>query len=201
MDTLPTKRNSYRTNRSLTLPRDFKTLRIPSKRNTHDMIGIEYNQKISLDQIIEYKKRSRKLSLKSTSNLHDVTISKENPFSEEFYESIENFLDERGMFIFDPTPSRSPKAYLKIGIVTCDSDPEDNDPLEQEPATCLIKHSEMSNQLEGIQLNKLHSNNIDSEAKTQAKKKGSFLGNVSTSSLIQRRKKNETTTEIKFFKP
>lgn len=71
---------------------------------------IEYNQKISIEQIIEYKRRANKTVDQSP------RIGKRTPrneFTTELFESIESFLDRQNLFIVSPSPLKKPLQYSK----------------------------------------------------------------------------------------
>ena len=160
--------------------------------------GIEYNRNISLDQVIESLKRAKKQIRLSS----DVKISAFTPFSDEFFESIEMFLDKHQMFIVSPTNIRSPKLlkqYLKMKSRNCpsggvspriqslgnlESQTYDSAKDTALPSLDLTCENSYSHVISNMSMTSLES------------KKGPCLGGVSTSALLSRRKKFGTMDKL-----
>eukprot|EP00331_Platyophrya_macrostoma_P017841 CAMPEP_0176471360 /NCGR_PEP_ID=MMETSP0127-20121128/41087_1 /TAXON_ID=938130 /ORGANISM="Platyophrya macrostoma, Strain WH" /LENGTH=142 /DNA_ID=CAMNT_0017865995 /DNA_START=173 /DNA_END=601 /DNA_ORIENTATION=- len=132
-----------------------------------------------MDQVIEYKKRERKQSMKPVSKTTEKVVPQVNPFTEEFYEGIETFLDEHAVFIVEPEPVMKPLTLAVVCSLTKIKDEE-----ESELPTCLLKRSCQDD--DTLEVNKLNS------LKVQASRSGPFLRAVGASALAQRRKKFET---------
>ena len=127
------------------------------------MKGIEYNNEISLSQVIACKKRlNNETSLASTEASFEES---KQEFSDEFYDRIEAFLDDQGIFIVSPAPVREQKNYLSLLKKTHSMIEKDQ---ESEPLT----------------FEKIRS--------YETPKTDSWLGGVKTSTLLQRRKKFNT---------
>lgn len=165
--------------------------------NTIRIEGIEYKGEISLEQVIACKKRKRRYLSKSASITRPETPglsrtnNEETRFTEEFYDSIEAFLDAQELFIVSPTPVRYQKEYWKLiktkseyisEILTPEkqlaeaSDYKFPATITNEPETEVFPHSKLGTM-------SLPKNLLG---------KGPSLGKVSASSLIQRRKRFET---------
>ena len=188
MDVIPRKRNL--SSRALTLNLEAqKPSTLSNLRSIgFDTNGVVYNHKISIDQVIECKRRA---SRKNTRPLvEERQGEQENKFSEAFYESIENYLDKHEMFVVDPTPSRTPQ---KFSLMNKGPYSNYNSPLVSEPmSSCSVKLPTLS------KFAKMSSTETQSPIPYSMEKlsadgqKKSFLEKVCTSSLLKRRTKFET---------
>lgn len=194
-NTLPNKKRIL--NRARTLQVDTQKI-LPSQPKTSiafDTEGVQYNRTISIDQVIEFKLRSQKRHSTAKLSTNELKVIHGYLFSDEFYEAIENFLDKHGLFIVDPTPSRSPIKYSKLIKVTTSSF---NSPLGGEPFTpCSVKLPALS------KFAKVTSNDTNSpvpyprDPMSADVQKKPFLGKVCTSSLFKKRRKFETMDETR----
>lgn len=162
-----------------------------------------YNRMVSLDQIIEREKRTRRLSKKLSLKIPESNEDKSQtvvPFSEEFYENIESFLDQLEVFIVSPRPVRAPKLFRSYLRKKTNNLSGNTSPRNCEVESAVDKKplvSEKQPEESELVFSKAQSVPVSKLTVIQSP----FLGRVNTSSLLQRRKKFESLDDSVHFNP
>lgn len=142
--------------------------------------GLEYNGGISIVQVIECKRRERRIQ----SSLPKTSSQECREFNDQLFDSVEAFLDKVGMFIVSPTPIKNPRNLLRLNMTAGLKNKTDS-----------YYHQEEVGEVTSIQeISLFQSNSTDLPASENSKRP--FLGKVAGSSLFQRRKKFDTMDAV-----
>lgn len=153
----------------------FPDSNLKSRHRTCPPTNLQYNTKISVAQLIECKRREKRI----LSRPLKASLQARIEYGEDLFDSIESFLDHHGMFIVSASPTITPRKLNASARVKSQQCYCANEVGEELSSPCIIKE---------VCLFKSDSTNLPASETTERP----FLGKIAGSSLFQRRKKAET---------